>query len=496
MERCTLLVADIGSTITKVAAFAFSPKPHLKITFLAQTGFPTTVNENDVSIGLNRAIAGLNDKHGLDTENAELMAAASAAGGLRMSVHGLTRDMTLKAAREASLGAGANIVLATSGLLTESDTAEIKVESPNLILLAGGVDYGDRKTVIENAKAIAFSGLHIPVIYAGNSSAAKEVKEILLNTGIPVWTVENVYPRLDELNVKPLREKIQDVFSEHIVTAPGMEKVKKMASGRIIPTPAAVLRAAELLYTPLKDTVVIDVGGATTDVHSVTEGNPSLQSIKAGPEPFSKRTVEGDLGVFYNVQRIVESSGGNLKEITSVPALPGKKSEIENVKALTLWASRTALWRHAGELKSIYGTNGKSDIIEGRDLTAVRAIIGTGGALTRLGGGKKILLSLRADPSGRKLLPGGLIGKGSALVSRRDIQRGYRKTTLRNTKTGIGPGKEPGLSVYIDTEYIMAAAGVISLKYPEEALDVLLGSINGSIKPRINSDSEEMKRRQ
>lgn len=476
MEKCDLIIADIGSTITKVAAFTFTLKPHPPIVFLARTGYPTTVSESDVSIGLNRAISRLNCEYHIDTDNAELMAAASAAGGLRMSVHGLTRDMTLRAAREASLGAGANLVLATSGLLTASDITEIKEQSPNLILLAGGVDFGDRKTVIENAKTIAMSKIHIPVIYAGNASASKEVKRILSNAGIPSWIVENVYPRLDELNVEPLREKIQDVFSKHIVTAPGMEKVRKITSGRIIPTPAAVLRAAELLYTVFKDIAVIDVGGATTDVHSVTNGNPELRIIKAAPEPFSKRTVEGDLGVFYNVDKIVESSGGKLKGINSVPALPHKKSEIEKVKALTLWAARAALRRHAGEIKTIYGTYGKSDIIEGRDLTAVKTIVGTGGALTRLGGGKEILSSLKADPSGKKLFPGGL-SRGGVMESLDGTNGSSMEGLKKGSIESSGPKKKTGLSVYIDERYIMAAAGVISDKYPKEALNILLESI-------------------
>ena len=52
-----------------------------------------------------------------------------------------------------------------------------------------------------------------------------------------VFVTENVYPGIDELNVGPTRAIIQEVFARHIVTAPGMERIKEMAAGPVIPTP-------------------------------------------------------------------------------------------------------------------------------------------------------------------------------------------------------------------------------------------------------------------
>jgi len=197
-----------------------SPSPR----FLGQGIGLTTVKEGDVSVGLENARGDLERQFGLDTRDADLMAASSAAGGLRMTVHGLTRDMTLRAAREASLGAGAILTFTTAGMMQEDDLEEVARIRPNIILLAGGVDYGDRNVVVQNAKAIASRNFDAPVIYAGNISARAEIGRIFEAAGMRVFVVENVYPRIDDLNIAPVRKIIQKVFSEHIVTAPGMEK--------------------------------------------------------------------------------------------------------------------------------------------------------------------------------------------------------------------------------------------------------------------------------
>jgi hypothetical protein len=268
-----------------------------------------------------------------------------------------------------------------------------------------------------------------------------ETRKILEDGGINVFVVDNVYPRIDELNIAPVRRVIQNVFSKHIVTAPGMDKVKGMISGELMPTPAAVLKSTELLFGAIGDLVVVDVGGATSDVHSVSEGSAKYAKMMIGPEPRSKRTVEGDLGVYFNAAHIIQAAGGAMDHIQKTEALPQEPDSIEASIALARWAVDLSVWRHAGEIRVAYGAYGRQEVVEGRDLTCVKTIIGTGGALTRLGAGKKILGALRKDPSGRKLLP------------------------------------PAGTPILLDSHYIMAAAGVLSQRFPDEALHLLRQSI-------------------
>jgi len=441
---------EIGSTITKATAFsdigtsgADSPR------ILGQGDALTSVDEGDVTLGVERAMGKLSETCPVERDKVRILAASSAAGGLRMSVIGLTRDMTLRAAREASLGAGAVVVHTSAGAMTESDLEELFESRPKLVLLSGGVDFGDRDIVVSNARLLSKAGIPAPVIYAGNVSAKREVSRIFDEAGVEYFTCDNVYPRIDELNVKPVRKLIQEVFARHIISAPGMDRVGKMVSGDIMPTPGAVLAAAELLYETMGDLVVVDVGGATTDIHSVTEGQPKHNRLMAAPEPLAKRTVEGDLGVFINADIIVRESGGAVDE-GEVKPMPTDESERERSIILARWAVDLAMWRHAGEIKTAFGASGRSELVEGRDLTAVKYLIGTGGALTRLGAGRDILENLRRDPGGKKLLPP------------RDAR------------------------VSIDHQYIMASAGLLAAVNPDAAKAILLESLS------VDNDTESI----
>ena len=151
--RVDVLVAEIGSTTTVVNAFKDldSDNP----VFWAQGQAPTSVMDGDVRIGLQGAIDDLCRKMDIDKlEYDQMLATSSAAGGLKMTVHGLVYDMTAKAAKEAALGAGGIIHDITVGRLRSSDLARIKEINPNLILIAGGVDYGERDTAVYNAEMI------------------------------------------------------------------------------------------------------------------------------------------------------------------------------------------------------------------------------------------------------------------------------------------------------------------------------------------------------
>lgn len=450
--KIDLLVAEIGSTTTVVNAFDdFDHCPK----FIGQGQAATSVLEGDVNIGLKSAIEDLGKNLGAaDIDYKDLLATSSAAGGLRMTVHGLVYDMTVKAAKEAALGAGANIKLITAGKLRKSDLNKIKDINPNIILVAGGVDYGERDTALHNAELIAEIDLNVPVIYAGNIENHEEVKEIFADKNIELYIVDNVYPKIDELNIEPTRRVIQEVFEKHIIHAPGMENVRDMVTGSIMPTPGAVMESSELLYNAIGDIITIDVGGATTDIHSVTEDSDEISRIILNPEPKAKRTVEGDLGVYVNMQNIVEAIGreelskelnisledlGNL--ILNHKPIPQTELEKRFVEILTLYATITAMGRHAGKLKHLYGPSGKKTIAEGKDLTQVKYIIGTGGALSRLPNRKDILNKIALSNKGNDLLPN------------KDAE------------------------ILIDNDYIMASLGVMSKNYPDQALELLKNSL-------------------
>jgi len=366
-----------------------------------------------------------------------------------MTVHGLVYDMTVRAAREAALGAGANLHQVTAGILQEEDLEDLQDLNPNLILIAGGTDYGERRTALENARLIRELNLKVPVIYAGNVQNQTRIQRLFEDAPAELYVVDNVYPRLDDLNIEPARRVIHDVFEKHIIHAPGMERVRTMVNGTIIPTPGAVMECARLLYEQVGDLVVLDVGGATTDIHSVTEGSEEIASIQLSPEPMAKRTVEGDLGVFVNARSMAKQIGMYTleKEIGQDPtpifeaykAIPDTPEQFKLTEALTWHAASDALERHCGRFRYTYGSNGRQTFAEGKDLTRVKYLVATGGALTRLPGRKQIMERLCGINEGGKLLfP-----------------------------------KAENLKVLEDKQYYMASLGVLSRYHKEAAIALL-----------------------
>jgi len=431
VDGIQVLTIEVGSTITKVNGFARDGRDGFR--HLAQGFAPTSVAQGDVGIGVKAAVADLEVRFGRPAGDPETFVNSSAAGGLRMTVHGLTRGMTARAAQEASLGAGAIVKQVTAGPLDDFDLEELREIAPNMILLAGGVDYGEKAIVLRNAERIAGLGLKVPVVYAGNVALQRPIRQLFQEAGLELLLAENVFPDVDVLNVVPLRARIHDLFSRHIVHAPGMAPFAGLTRWGILPTPGAVLRGAELFAEAMGDCLVFDVGGATTDVHSVTDGSLEFASRLVDPEPRAKRTVEGDLGVYVNAHHIVDTYGDDAwrERLLDLQALPGTERERELTRWLRARAVEVGARRHAGIISDLYTPTGRKQIIKGKDLTSVRWVVATGGALTRVPGGEDCLRSV-CTGAGTHLLP------------------------------------PPEARVLIDRDYLFSALGTLAQAYPDD----------------------------
>lgn len=426
-----LLTIEVGSTITKANGFRRGPEGGFE--HVAQGFAPTSVAAGDVGPGVDQATADLQANSGLEVGDPEILVNSSAAGGLRMTVHGLTHGMTARAAREAALGAGAIVKLVTAGRLTDSDLDEIRSIRPNIILLAGGVDFGEQEVILRNAERLASLQLNLPVLYAGNSAIRRPVRKIFEAAGIETLLADNVFPDVDVLNIEPVRHLIHEAFNRHIIHAPGMARLEEMTHRSILPTPGAVLRGAELFAEALGDCLVLDIGGATSDVHSVTDGSLEWTSKMIEPEPRAKRTVEGDLGVYINARNIVELADDPVwaTRLPDLQAVPRTEQELELTGWLCARAVEIASRRHAGVITDLFTATGRRQIVKGKDLTAVKWLIGTGGALTRIPGGEAVLRAVCQEP-GKYLLP------------------------------------PPEVRVVIDRDYLFSALGTLAGAYPED----------------------------
>lgn len=389
---------DFGSTYTKIAAF------NLEQEELVGTAQSRTTVDSDITIGLREALDQLAEdikKKGKGFRIERMLSCSSAAGGLRMIAVGLTKALTTKAAREAVLGAGAKLIHAYSHKLTPGDIDEIEGKAPDVILLAGGTDGGNEENIIKNAHALAQSRIQSPIIAAGNKAAAPTVRGVLEKADRYVVVVENILPELDQLNIQPARNAIREIFIQRITHAKGLDKAREIVGDIIMPTPMAVLKGAALLgkgtgnESGRGDLLVIDVGGATTDVHSIGYGHPSHGDtiLKGLPEPYEKRTVEGDLGIRYNAPSILEKMREDQEKVNGeivsyieyvseqVAHVPRNEKESLMDTILAAKAVETAVRRHAGNIEERYFPTGKVNVQYGKDLTGFNCVIGTGGIL-------------------------------------------------------------------------------------------------------------------
>lgn len=388
---------DFGSTFTKVVAFDLEREE-----LLARVQEPSTV-DHDITIGLERALAKLAEevKFG-EHEKRRALACSSAAGGLRVICVGLVPEYTTEAARMAALGAGAKIVGTYSYELSRSEVQEIEEIAPDIVLLTGGTDGGNKKVIIHDAKMLSQSNGKIKnIIVAGNKSAYDDIKDFLSKTDKSIIYTKNVMSEIGELNVESANKEIRELFINRITQAKGISKVKNMITDVIMPTPSAVMEAAKLIAeglpgcSGLGELLLVDVGGATTDVYSIAKGTPNKNGVSmiGLPQPYAKRTVEGDLGLFHNLDTLAGIAKGenlapsdnptqfdeSVRIFHEVNRMPENDEQVECHLTLSLLAVRTAVGRHVGRISTVVTHNGEYQVQKGKDLTQVKTVIGAGG---------------------------------------------------------------------------------------------------------------------
>lgn len=449
-----VLLIDFGSTYTKLTAVDMDAEA------LLGTAAAYTTVQTDINDGLSQGLRLLEEKTG-KLEFRETFACSSAAGGLRMVTSGLVPELTSEAAKLASLGAGAKVVGLYSFQLTEDDLEDIKAARPDILLLVGGTDGGNKECILHNANMLAQLPPDFPIVIAGNRTAARECERIL--SGHTTYICPNVMPKFGVLNIEPTQSKIRDIFLNRIVQAKGLSRVTGLLSDIFMPTPSAVLQAMELLSKGCEgeygigDLVAVDVGGATTDVYSMADGMPEQMNTvyKGLPEPFAKRTVEGDIGMRYSIRGIVEAAGvSRVSQLSGLAApraeelvamlrdhtdkLPDGDPELEALDyALASLAVETAVARHAGTMEETYTMMGKTFVQSGKNLMNVKQIVVTGGSLIHT--------------------------KRVAEIARHALWSAAQPDSLRPRNA----------DVWVDKTYILAAMGLLAGRYPATALRIM-----------------------
>ena len=413
-SRFAVLV-DFGSTYTKVVVV---DRTERRIVMTAH--FPSTV-ATDASIALTQCYSAAEAAIGPEEFNkACKIASSSAAGGLRMAVVGLSHTLSIQAGRSAAFGAGAKILRTCSGLLRDEDISELTSLPIEILLVTGGYDHGNRTTLLANCQKLAESSIHVPIVFAGNCDVAQDVRRMFTFASKEFYILPNIIPAVGKVNSKPVEAIIRDLFLSRIVNMKGLDKVTGLLDALVMPTPKAVLSACELLSLGpnqtggLGELIVIDVGGATTDVHSCAHAKAYEGAKLLGtPGAYTQRTVEGDLGMRESSDTLLREAGtsGILTvlsegEVQSVidhwqrdhEALPETSAEVDVDRYLAGNAVRLSSRRHAGRIEPTVGSAMRY-VQYGKDLTGVCTVIGTGGPLIFSGYGKELLAGVLRDPA-------------------------------------------------------------------------------------------------
>ncbi len=466
----TAFLIDFGSTFTKLIAVDLD-----RAELIGRSQAPSTVG-TDVREGLLQALAILHHRRPLFEraprdlsvlEHQVVYASSSAAGGLRIAVVGNVPGLTVEAAHQAALGAGAKIVGSTAFKLTTEKIAHLSELRPDMLLLAGGADGGDQETMLHNARLLAASPLATPIIVAGNRTAGPAVCRILAQSGKEARLVHNVMPRAGTLAVESARDAIRALFMERIIEAKGLDQVKRLISV-VRPPPLAVLDGTRLGAEGVAeekgwgDLLLVDVGGATTDVHSIGHGVPAGEQFftRGLAEAYAKRTVEGDLGIRFNAPTIVDTIGLDSltndlrrdfpREMVSRTAfrkyiervadetasVPAESWHTAADAVLARAAVDLAVARHVGRRERIVARQGEAWVYSGKDLRDTRILIGTGGIFAHNPFAAYILSQpVRTDEATRILRP-----------------------------------RQPRL--HLDSSYLLYAVGLLSGNRPETALRI------------------------
>jgi uncharacterized protein (TIGR01319 family) len=410
----TLVSIDIGSTWTKGVRFAFSAQGELDIA--ARATHPTTVD--NLSRGFNAVFEALAAPGGAN----ELFYSSSAKGGLAVAAVGIVPEITAEMARITAYSAGAKLTQSFAYELRNADIAALQKSNPDIVLLAGGSDGGNAHYPVENAKKLAKAALPSTIIYAGNSHVQDDVEQIL--AGHELICVENLLPTLDCPNPEPARKAIREVFLSKITTGKGLDQIIRATGREPSPTPYALYeycRHISELAPEFGEFLIIDMGGATTDVYSYHEEINIAGTVRRGlPEPKIKRTVEGDLGMRVSARGAAEAMRAlapsqdedaefsrYVEEVTAAPEiLPSSPKEIHYDAALAQANIATSLMRHAGRAHEVCTADGLVTMQTGRDLTRVSRIIGTGGYLANTVGFNPCdgISRLGVDAQGKRIL--------------------------------------------------------------------------------------------
>jgi uncharacterized protein (TIGR01319 family) len=320
-------------------------------------------------------------------EPEQVLACSSAGGGLRLAVVGYERDVTAQAGWRVGLSAGAKVVHVASGRLSGPDVHDLRAARPDIVLLVGGTDGGNADVLLHNAERLAHMRVTAPVVVAGNADAAGEVAAVLASTGRRFEVTDNVLPQIGVIEPRGARAAIRAAFLHHVIGGKHLSKGTEFVDMVRAATPDAVLAGVQVLADSVDgDVLVVDVGGATTDVYSALQpqGEDAGLAKDVVAPLWQSRTVEADLGMRWSAEGVVEAA--QREALPLADALPGYAARVsQEVAHLPAGPVEQALDLELARLAAVIAVRrharASSPGASPRPLADVAHVIGSGGVL-------------------------------------------------------------------------------------------------------------------
>ncbi|ROP40179.1 glutamate mutase L [Saccharothrix texasensis] len=381
----TVLCLDVGSTWTKGALVSHTGE------LLGTAQHTTTPPE--VLRGIDAVTSALGPAE-------RTLACSSAGGGLRLAVVGQERLISAEAGYRVALSAGAKVVHVSAGPLDGAGVRALRASAPDLVLLVGGTDGGDASVLLHNAARL--SRVACPIVLAGNAEAQPEAAGLL--AARTVVRTANVLPDVGELAPGPARAAIREVFLRHVIGGKGLSRGRRFRGLVRAVTPDAVLSGVSRLAMQDREgaVLVVDVGGATTDVYSAV-------STVEGPEravalPPDRRTVEGDLGVRWSAPGVVAEALAE-KLIDKAEALVLRREADARAADVGGLPDDPTVDRRLAALAAVLAVRRHLGLVEGRlGPQGAGLLVLSGGVFRHADSTDEVERVLRADPVLRPVL--------------------------------------------------------------------------------------------
>jgi hypothetical protein len=321
----SILVADCGTVMTKAMLL---DRVSGRYRFVAYGEAPTTFASpwSDVTDGIYHAVERITNVTGRRFFNERgniispqvtaqrgvdvFAATVSASEPLRLVVSGLVEDLSIASARRAAAGTYSQVEAILNGLGPGAQADEERVRvirdiAPDVVFIAGGVDGGPERPVLDMVKAATLACALMDrdqtptLLYAGNSRLRRQVAEIVGDEA-ELRVVDNVRPTLETERLVDAQEELRAIFRERkMEQLAGLRTVAGWSPIDLMPTARAFGRLIQYLWhlgDPARGVLGVDVGGSNTTIAAVFDGRLTV-------------TTYGGLGVAFGGERVQEERG-------------------------------------------------------------------------------------------------------------------------------------------------------------------------------------------